>query len=77
MTGKFPHNVFFSGKQKRKVPMKKQTPKLSWQPPVEEWIRNKCRWKLLPPSSNISHFRVFRTDYDCVERTLLPLIIKP
>ena len=34
------------------------------------------RWGLLPPSSNISHFSVFRTDCGCVEKTLLPLIIK-
>ena len=31
---------------------------------------------VLPPSPNISHSRVFRTNYGCVEKTLLPLIIK-
>jgi hypothetical protein len=34
------------------------------------------RWGLLPPSSNVSHFSVFRTDCGCVEKTPLPLIIK-
>ena len=32
--------------------------------------------KLLPPSSNVSHSRVFKTYYNRVEKTLLPLIIK-
>ena len=31
---------------------------------------------VLPPSSKVSHSRVFRADYGCVEKTLLPLIIK-
>ena len=33
-------------------------------------------FKVLPPSSNVSHSRVFRTDYSYVEKTLIPLIIK-
>jgi len=31
---------------------------------------------ILPPSSNLRRSGVFRTDYNCVEKTLLPLIIK-
>ena len=36
--GKFPLNVF-AGKQKLKVPLEKQTPKLLWRPPEEGWIK--------------------------------------
>ena len=36
--GKFPLNVF-AGKQKQKVPLEKQTPKLLWRPPEEGWIK--------------------------------------
>ena len=38
MKRKFPLNIF-AGKQKQKVPMEKQTPKLVWQPPEEGWIK--------------------------------------
>ena len=31
---------------------------------------------LLPLYSNVSHSRVFRADYGCVEKTLLPLFFK-
>jgi hypothetical protein len=36
--GKSPLNVF-AEKQKHKVPLEKQTPKLLWQPPKEGWIK--------------------------------------
>ena len=38
MKRKFPLNIF-AGKQKQKVPMEKQTPKLVWQPPEEGQIK--------------------------------------
>jgi len=38
MKRKFPLNIF-AGKQKQKVPLEKQTPKLLWRPPEEGWIK--------------------------------------